>query len=133
MSCFFVISDETAAGGIAIIAMGGEIDFAASPQLREHLFTHIDAGHHRLVLDLTAATFIDSTAIGVLMGAVARLRSEHQGSLAVVCGEGNASHAVTWPNESNRVREILRITGLDAEIALCSTREEALHELAIAG
>jgi len=132
MSCFFVISDEITGEGVAVIAMGGEIDYAASPRLREHLFAHIDAGRTRIVLDLSSATFIDSTAIGVLMGALTRLRAENAGSLAVACGDGGEEHGVSWPNESNRIREIFRITGLDGDIALCGTREEALHEVAIA-
>jgi anti-sigma B factor antagonist len=133
MSCFFVISDEITGGNVAVIAMGGEIDFAASPQLREHLFAHIDAGRTRIVLDLSSATFIDSTAIGVLMGALTRLHTDRGGSLAVVCGDGGEELGVTWANETNRIREIFRITGLDGDIALCGSREEALRELALAG
>ncbi len=132
MSCFFVVSDEITGDDIAVVAMGGEIDYAASPQLRQHLFAHIDAGRTRIVLDLSSATFIDSTAIGVLMGALTRLRADHTGSLAIACGDGGEGDGVTWPNETNRIREIFRITGLDGDVALCGSREEALHELALA-
>jgi anti-sigma B factor antagonist len=132
VSLFYVISDETTTDDVAVIAMGGEIDFAASPQLRERIDAHIDAGRRNVVLDLTSATFIDSTAIGVLMGALGRLRS-NRGSLAVVCAQSSPPQSVTWPNEGNRVREIFRITGLDGEISICDTREEALQELSITG
>jgi len=127
MNSFYIISDDatvedTTYGDVAVVAMGGEIDYAASPQLRERIFGHIKAGRRRLVLDLSEATFIDSTAIGVLVGAVARLREAGGGSLAVVCAD-----------ENERVLRIFEITGLDGMIALYRSREEALSALAPAG
>src|SRR5580693_7421626 len=92
---FFYISDELALGGgedggeVAVVVAGGEIDYAASPQLKARIAGHVEAGRTRLVLDLSTVTFIDSTAIGVLMGAVMRLHEAGGGSLAVVCAEEN--------------------------------------------
>jgi anti-sigma B factor antagonist len=121
MSSFY-ISDETVdegtAGGVDVFAAGGEIDYAASPLLDEHIARHIKAGTRHLVIDLSAATFIDSTAIGVLMGAVGRLRESCGGTLAVVCVDEN-------------VLKILEISGLQAAIAIYRTREEALSALAL--
>jgi anti-anti-sigma factor len=131
MSSFYFISNETTPQDVAVIAMGGEIDYAASPELRERLFTHIKAGRRGLVLDLSDATFIDSTAIGVLVGALSRLRESGHGTLAIVCPDGNDSLTVVWPKETSRIREILKISGLDAGVSLCRTREEALLECAV--
>jgi anti-sigma B factor antagonist len=132
MSSFYFISDETTPEDVGIIAMGGEIDYAASPELRERVFDHIKAGRRGLVIDLTDATFIDSTAIGVLVGAVARLR-EHDGTLAIVCPDARPSQGVVWPRDTNRIRQIIRITGLDAGVRLCDSRDEALFECAMVG
>ena len=121
MSSFY-ISDETVdeaiAGGVGVLSAGGEIDYAASPLLHEHIARHVKAGTRHLIIDLSGATFIDSTAIGVLMGAVGSLRDTCGGTLAVVCVHEN-------------VLKILEISGLQAAIALYRTREEALSALAL--
>ena len=121
MSSFYVsdeMVDESPAGGVGVLAAGGEIDYATSPLLHEHIAGHIKAGPRHLVIDLSAATFIDSTAIGVLMGAVGSLRDTCGGTLVVVCVDEN-------------VLKILEISGLQAAIAIYGTREEALSALAL--
>jgi anti-sigma B factor antagonist len=121
----FYLSDETTLydatlGGVGVFVAGGEIDYAASPQLKEHIAQHIKAGTRHLVVDLSPATFIDSTAIGVLVGAARSLAEARGGSLAVV---------VTHEN----VIEIFEIAGLHNLIALHRSREEALSALATVG
>jgi anti-sigma B factor antagonist len=121
----FFISDNTAIedttdGDLAIVAMGGELDYEASPQLRARLVGAIKAGGRRLVLDLSDVTFIDSTAIGVLAGTVARLDEAGGGSLAVV-------------STNDKVLQIFEITGLDSVISLHSSREEAVSAFSLAG
>ena len=121
----FFISDNTAVedttdGDLAIVAMGGELDYEASPQLRARLVGAIKAGGRRLVLDLSDVTFIDSTAIGVLAGTVARLDEAGGGSLAVV-------------STNDKVLQIFEITGLDSVISLHSSREEAVSAFSLAG
>ncbi len=134
MSSFYVISDETTGSEVAIIALGGEVDFSAAPGLRERIFAHLHAGCRQLIIDLTDVTFIDSTAIAVLVGTVARLRSSGGGSVAVICPEHADSLSVSVPGAgTNIVREVFEVTGLDAGIALCGSREEAFAELALAG
>jgi anti-sigma B factor antagonist len=125
---FFYIGDEALAEGahhgddVVVLVAGGELDYAASPQVREHLSSRIDAGMRHLVLDLSGTTFIDSTAIGVLVAAVMKLHELDGGSLMVVCAE-----------ENRRVLRIFEIAGIDSLITLHRTREEALAELAVAG
>jgi anti-sigma B factor antagonist len=124
---FFYISDEVApegvdGGGIALVVAGGEIDYAASPQLNARIIEHVDAGRRNLVLDLSTVTFIDSTAIGVLMGAVMRLDELGDGSVSVVCTQ-----------ENRRVLRIFEIAGIDSLIDVHASREEAISALAPAG
>ncbi|MCW3017821.1 MAG: anti-sigma factor antagonist [Solirubrobacterales bacterium] len=125
MSFFYLTEDATAQGvghddDVAILVAGGEIDYAASPQFRERIAEAIGAGM-RLVVDLSPATFIDSTAIGALVGAVMRLREHGGGSLAVVCSQENEQVLRTF--------DIAGVTGL---IALYPSREAALLALAAA-
>jgi anti-sigma B factor antagonist len=128
MSSFYSISDETTAGGVSddgapvILGLIGEIDYAACPQLRERLAEHIDAGRRHVVVDMSQTTFIDSTAIGVLLRAARRLRELDGGSLLVVCPYGNAP-----------VTRIFEITGIDSALLSYPSRKEALSSLAVAG
>lgn len=81
-----------------VVEVNGEIDVHTGPQLRDVLAELIRTGHHHLVVDLERVGFMDSTGLGVLIGALARLRP-HDGSLRVV-----ATH--------ERIVQIFRITGL---------------------
>ncbi len=104
---------ESGAGAVVLVA-SGELDYGASPQLRERILNHIAAGRRHLVLDLSAVRFIDSTAIGTLVCAATRLR-EVGGSVRVVCTE-----------ENERVLRIFEISGVASLIALHRSLREAL-------
>jgi anti-sigma B factor antagonist len=124
---FFYIGDNDAVGSVCdddvgILVAGGELDYAATPQLSEQLADHINAGMTRLVLDLSSVTFIDSTAIGALVGAVMRMQERDGGSLSVVCAQ-----------ENRRVLRIFEIAGIESMIAVHYSREEALSALMTAG
>jgi|ERR1700677_2701087 len=103
-------------GDLAVLVMGGELDYEVSPQMRARLVGAIKDGKRRLVLDLSDVTFIDSTAIGVLAGTVVKLDEAGGGSLAVACA-------------NEKVVQIFEITGLDSVIAVHSTRDEAVSAL----
>jgi anti-sigma B factor antagonist len=125
---FRVTQEEMTHEGVTVVTMQGEIDYVASPQLRERIFGHINAGRRRLVLDLSAVTFVDTMALGVIVAAVMRLRTgDPHGSLSLVCPEGSGSLSVVCPDE--RLRRTFRISGLDAGVGLYSSREQAVSEL----
>jgi anti-sigma B factor antagonist len=117
----FYIGDDVQVGDagldVAILVVGGEVDFEVSPQLKARMMRALKAGRRRLVLDLTDVTFIDSTAIGVLAGMVEKLDETDGGSLSVVC-----TH--------QKVLQIFEITGLENLITVHTTREDALAALA---
>ena len=108
------VRDEAVAADTHLIAAGGEIDMNAAPLLRETMARVLVAGKTRVIIDLTEATFIDSTAIGVLLSALKRLR-EWGGTLEVICTDEN-------------VLRVFEIVGLDREMPLHPSREAALHE-----
>jgi anti-sigma B factor antagonist len=116
---FFHLSDEAIDDEVHVIKGGGEIDLHAAPEFRERLHELIDAGERRLVIDISEATFIDSTAVGVLMGGLKRLGSVG-GSLAVVCDDEN-------------VLKIFEIMGVDWLIPIRRSRDEAISAMARAG
>ena len=114
MSPFF-IRDENS-DDVAVIMADGYVDFDAAPALKKNIVRQIDEGSRHLVIDLSAAEFIDSTAIGVLVGALKRLQ-DHHGSLAVVCTNEN-------------IRNVFEIVGLDDMIPMHRSREDAVSALA---
>ncbi len=62
--------------GVGVLAVGGEIDLATAPRLREHVVRLVTEHAGRpVVVDLTGVTFCDSLGLGVLVGAQRRARS----------------------------------------------------------
>lgn len=121
---YFFITDEVASDGlhcdedVAVLVAGGDIDYNATPQLRARVADHVHTGKRRLVFDLSKVTFIDSTAVGVLVGALVRVQDGGGGSVTVVCAEDN-----------RKVLRIFEIAGVENLIELYHTREEALWAL----
>ena len=108
----FKISDEEIDDQTHVISLGGEIDLYTAPEFKERMVELIEAGKKHIVVDLSEATFIDSTTLGVLVGGVKRLRPSG-GGLALVCTDQNIS-------------KIFEITGLDRVFSIQGSREDAL-------
>ena len=70
----FRLEDVRARGEEVVLAAYGELDLHVAPELRHRLDVALDEGARVIVLDLSGVTFIDSMALGVLLGAVNRLR-----------------------------------------------------------
>ena len=111
----FHIQDSEIDADTHVIELGGEIDLYTAPEFKERMVELIDGGKKQIVVDLSAATFIDSTTLGVLVGGVKRLRPSG-GALALVCTDQN-------------ITKIFEITGLDRVFPIHATREEALSSL----
>ena len=83
------------------LAIRGEVDVSTSAALRGELYGIIDSGARRVVVDCSEMDFIDSSGLGVLVGALKRVR-EKDGEL--VLRSLNAS--------ANKVFEITGLTKL---------------------
>ena len=99
-------ADVTENNGETVVAVRGEVDVYTSPQLRERLDAAIDAGSRRVILDLSQTDFIDSTGIGVIVGALKRLRGEN-GELIVRSPNRAAARAF----EVTGLTKVLQIEG----------------------
>jgi anti-sigma B factor antagonist len=115
----FNIQDEEIDSETHVIQLGGEVDLYTAPEFKERLVELIENGKTKIVVDLSEATFIDSTTLGVLVGGVKRLRPAG-GSLALVCSDQN-------------ITKIFEITGLDRVFPIHGTRDEALSSVATGG
>ncbi len=89
--------------GWDVLAVTGEIDLATAPQFEREVSEYIREGC-RLCLDLSGVSFMDSTGLRVLIGALKGVE-ENDGSLRVVAGDGP-------------VAKLLTITGLDERLDL---------------
>jgi anti-sigma B factor antagonist len=91
-----------------VVMLKGEVDLAQAPTLREDLETLLAAGHSTVVVDMLDVSFLDSTALGVLVAALGRCQR----------AGGNLHLIVTEP----RVLKVLEITGLADAFPLHPTR-----------
>lgn len=108
----FRIEEERPTPGVTVLVVHGDADLHAAPVLRERLGAAVDAGDSGIVVDLTQTSLLDSTTLGVLLGAVKRLRG----------GNGRIQLVVSRPE----LRRIFEITLLDQVMPLAETRAEAL-------
>lgn len=89
-----------------IVSVAGEIDLFTAPKLREQFLATLDDGEQtdRLLVDLTRVSFMDSTGLGVLIGALRRM-NERDGRMALVCSEGPVLRVL----ELTRLNEVFSI------------------------
>ena len=104
--------DVSTRGDWSVVTVGGEIDVATAPRLREQLIALVNGGRHHIVVDLENVDFIDSTGLGVLISGLKRVRM-HDGGFALVCTEP-------------RVLKVFEITGLLAVFPVHDTVDEAV-------
>jgi anti-sigma B factor antagonist len=95
-----------------VVAAAGELDLYAAPLLDRELQRIIEGGGQLVVVDLTETTFIDSTALGVLLRALQRIRPAG-GRVGVVA-------------DNPSIVKIFEITRLDRVLPISPSRDEAL-------
>jgi anti-sigma B factor antagonist len=109
----FRVAYEAAADDVGVVILEGEIDIYSAPEFKEVLVNGIEGGAKRVIVDLSGVTFIDSTALGVLVSGAKRVRPRN-GNLDIVCTDEN-------------IIRIFEITGLDRIFGIFPSRGEALR------
>jgi len=107
----FAVTERSLDEHTSVLNVEGELDLAAAPSLKWALADIVQAGATQLVVDLSRVTFIDSTALGVLVGAHRSLSAGAR--LAIACRHPD-------------VLNIFELTGLDATFDIFPTLEDAL-------
>lgn len=116
MTFDFALSEDTANPAAHVIAVAGEIDIFTAPELKRAVGAAIDSGARAIVVDLTETRFLDSTALGVLIGAVKRLRML-DGQMVIV-------------NTEPSTAKTFEITGLDQIFEIVGDRDAAFSAVA---
>ena len=105
---------DDAAEDVVVVVVEGEHDIYTAPTLRERLDEALARGGG-IVIDLSTATFVDSSVLGALLDARRRALEAEQGF--VVCiGE----------SVEPGVQRILDITGLVPVLPVLQGREQAI-------
>jgi anti-sigma B factor antagonist len=97
---------------VAIFDISGEADLRITRDLRARIDEAAARPGAHVLIDLTRATFIDSSTLGAIAFS-AKAFAERPGHFAVVCPPGE-------------IREMFQLTALERLVPLHDTREEAL-------
>jgi anti-sigma B factor antagonist len=97
--------------GVVVVSLAGELDLYNANTVREALLECCAEAPDRLVVELSAVKFIDSTALGVLIEARTRL-ANRRGFLLAAPGL--------------ETRRALEISGLDRHFAVHDSLDQAL-------
>ena len=111
MAIEFAIDDHRVGEDTHVVTVSGEIDLFTAPEFKQRMSQPIDDGVQRLVVDLSQTTFIDSSSLGVLIGAHRRLK-QRNGSLVVVC-------------DNDTIVKTFKITGLAGVFTLVRALDDA--------
>jgi anti-sigma B factor antagonist len=99
----------------AIVALTGEMDVYTTPQAKAVMLDLLEKGYYHLVVNLQHTEYLDSTALGMLVGTLKRVR-EQGGDLRIVA-------------PSARIRRLLEITRLINVFPIDASEQEATIKL----
>jgi len=100
---------------ITIMVIDGMLTIGSEEEFSEAIDQQIARGRNKVVLDMTKVKYIDSLGIGQIAGVFTRLE-EAGGSLALA-------------RSNDKIKELLRLTGLQHHIKVYTTVEEAIQDL----
>jgi anti-sigma B factor antagonist len=100
-------------GAVAVLRPEGRLNMTAAPQLRTAVDEVVGDGASRVVVDLSACTFVDSSGLGALVGGLKAAR-QAGGDLRIA-------------QAPEQVRTVLALTNLDRVLTPHATVEDARH------
>lgn len=101
--------------GVVLLDLLGEVDVVTSPKIKEAVISIVKEGYGKVVVSLEQVRYIDSSGLGVLLGALKKVRELH-GHICLVCN-------------NPQIIKIFEITGLANVFEICKCREEGLESL----
>lgn len=101
---FELMMDNHAEAGMIKIVLQGEIDISTAPEFKTKLYEMVGDGKSDIALYCEGLSYIDSTGLGILVGALKRVRNYQKGVYIYQLREN--------------IRKLFRITGLDKVFVL---------------
>jgi anti-sigma B factor antagonist len=98
-----------------VVALPGEHDLASAPRVREVL-SEAESHGGPIVVELTPTEFMDSSILGVLLGALRRAREEQRGFTFALDRE-----------DGSIVSRLFEVTGLFSLFPVYTTRADAVE------
>jgi anti-sigma B factor antagonist len=105
------VADVTRRDGAVVVRLQGELDLYNAHEIRQAIVDAADGAPERLIVDLEAVEFVDSTALGVLLEGRARLANRRAFMLAAPAAE---------------TRRALEVSGLDRHLSVHDSVDGAL-------
>ncbi len=105
------VAEVTQRDAAVIVRLQGELDLYNAHEVRQALVDAADREAERVVVDLAAVEFIDSTALGVLVEGRARLTNRRAFLLAAPGGD---------------TRRALEVSGLARHLSVHATVDDAI-------
>ena len=97
---------------LAVVELIGEADVYSSSLAKDAMLKLLESGTRNLIVDLEKADYLDSTALGLLVGMLKRVR-ERDGSLGLL-------------NPKPRVKKVFEITRLDQVFPFYESESQAI-------
>lgn len=100
-------------GGIVILHAKGKLNMVHAQRLREEIASLVSAGSNRIVIDLAAVDFLDSSGLGALIGGLKATR------------QAGGDLRIAGANE--QVLLVLQLTNLDRVLTPYANSESAFE------
>jgi anti-sigma B factor antagonist len=97
--------------GVPVLRVRGEIDVASAPEFQTSLSDLVGQGSEIVIVDLSEVSFIDSTGLGVLVGAEKEMR--------------DMSHSLRLVVPQPQIMRLLELTGLDEVFTILSSTSDS--------
>ncbi|WHH56865.1 STAS domain-containing protein [Petroclostridium sp. X23] len=99
MASNLIITEKEVNDSVIIVALSGEIDISTIGELKDKLYDIITKNEKSLKLDCMNLNYIDSTGLGVLVGALKKVKHNNKDIVLV--------------NLKSNIKKLFLITGLD--------------------
>ena len=109
---------KTEVRGVAVVVLEGRFEFGTRNEYKRIIGQIVQEGFRQLVLDVQRVTFLDSSAIGLLLLTDQNFKL-NKGSFSIV-------------NPTGYVRQVLELANLPRVIPVFDSVDEAVGRLAVA-
>lgn len=108
----FTLTDEGFSEQIVFVSVTGDLDLWHAPALEQRLGACLERGQRGIVVDLSRASFLDSSGLGALTNSMRRI--ERKGGRLVII------------NTDPQMRRVFELTGLRRVLSVVPDRSQAL-------